>query len=587
MKNNIRTLTRTFFAYRWHLVVLALLGFLGAILEGVGINAAIPLLSFLVNGSGPADFISLKIQGFFHLLHLPFTFRYLLGFILTLFMLRAASVVLFGYIRARIGSEFLTRKTDEMLHYTFAASWPFLLQQKLGHVHNVLIRDVQRTSNLLDVLGQVIQSFSGFLMYLVVALNISLITTLSTLVAGAVLLGVVRPLMRKMQQTGGALAETEKNISHFVSEHVMGMKMLKAAAVSDVVLVQGTSLLGYLQRLYVKMSLIRSLSTSLFQPFGIIFVVILFFITYHAPGFSLISFAATLYLIQKIFTYLESGQSSLNSLGELIPYAESLERFKQLLIEHQETVVAGSKSFSFTKKIEFIDVILSYQGNVPALQGTTFTIEKGNTVGLIGPSGAGKSSVADLLLRLFEPTGGKILVDGEVISDIAIDAWRENIGYVSQDIFLLNASLAENIRFYRKNVQKEEIEAAARKANIFDFITSLPHGFDTVIGDRGVMLSGGQRQRVVLARALATNPAILVLDEATSALDTESEVVVQQAIQELRGNITVFIIAHRLRTIESVDHLVVLEKGRVVEQGTPEELQKTPGSYYARAKAGH
>lgn len=582
-----RILWQAFNKYRWHIALLVVLGFLGAILEGIGINATIPLISFLVNHGAPTDFISRTIQSVFSFLHITFTFRYLLALIVGLFISRALATILFGYIRGVITSDFQSNESEEILRKTFHASWPFLLKQKLGFVHNTLVRDIQLTSSLLEVLGQAIQSFTGFLMYLVVALNISPRMTLATLVAGAVLLGIVRPLMRRMQVMADAMSITEKKVSQFLSEHVLGMKAVKASGAEEQSLAYSHSLFAYLRQLYIKKALVRALSTSLFQPFSIFFVIILFTISYRSPDFNLLSFAATLYLIQKIFTYLESGQSALGSMSELVPYARNVLLFKELLTEHTEVRHdAANETFAFSSKLEFANVSLHYQGEVAALADVSFSIAYGETVGLIGPSGAGKTTIADLLLRLFEPTGGDILVDGTSLSKIDINQWRSRIGYVAQDIFLLNDTIEENIRFYFPDLSHDDIVVAAKQANIYDFVMSLKDGFQTLVGDRGVMLSGGQRQRVVLARALARKPSILLLDEATSALDTESEKLIQHAIYALRGHITVLIIAHRLSTIEKTDRVIVLVKGRVVEQGSPQALEEDTSSYYYRVKHG-
>lgn len=586
MIRTISIIWHTFSKYRWHIVGLVVLGFLGALFEGIGINAAIPLLSFLVNGGTPTDVVSQTLQKVFEFFHISFTFRYILLFIVLLFLSRAVANVIFGYIRGRISSDFLTSESQAMLRLTLFASWPFLLKQKLGHLHTTLVRDIQRTSNLLEALGQIIQSLTGFLMYLVVAFNISPITTFSTVIAGAVLLLLVRPFLKKTKNVGTAMASTEKKISHFLSEHIMGIKAIKASAAEEEAFTYGQRLFQSMQQLYIRMALTRSLNTSLFQPFSIIFVIILFYITYKSPGFSLISFAVTLYLIQKIFTYLESAQSSLAGVSELVPYAENIEKFKQLLSTHKEALVEGTKPFSFENNLRFEGVSLTYQGTKTVLTDLNFHINKGETVGLIGPSGAGKTSIADLMLRLFEPTSGTIMIDGMPLSQIRIDDWRTHIGYVAQDMFLLNTSIEENIRFYRPEISQEDIVAAAKRANSYEFVMSLPDGFSTVIGDHGVMLSGGQRQRIVLARALASRPPFLILDEATSALDGESEQVIQKAIQSLRGEVTVLIIAHRLSTIESTDRLIVLDAGKVIESGTPEELLSDKSSYFYRLKHG-
>lgn len=584
---NLVVLWRIFGNYRWRIIALIVLGIVGALLDGIGINAVIPLISFYTNASsGPTDFISNAIQSLFTFLHVPFTFRYLLAFILGLFMLRAVAVTLFGYIRGLISADFLGTESEGMLKRMMHASWPFLLKQKIGTLQATLVRDIQRTENLLQVFGQIIQSFSGFFIYLLIATNISPIMTLCTLIAGAGLLLVVRPLMARAQATGNLLIATEKSYAHFLSEHIIGMKAVKAAGVEEHALGSGGALVQTLRTLSIRMTLIRSMSSSLFQPFSLIFVIILFSITYRLPDFNMISFAAALYLIQKIFTYLESGQGALHSIRETIPYAQNVEGFKRMLDTHREVSVVGSAPFSLERELAFKDVSFSYGEGKQVLSGVNFSIAKGETIGLIGPSGAGKTSVADLLLRLFKPNEGEIVIDGKSIDTISTESWRRHIGYVAQDVFLLNASIEDNIRFYRPELSKEAIVAATKQANIYDFIQGLPEGFGTITGDRGVMLSGGQRQRIALARALADKPALLILDEATSALDSESEKLIQASIHALRGSVTVFIIAHRLSTIEHSDRLLVLDHGEIIEEGAPQELLARPDSYFSKHHGG-
>lgn len=565
---------------------MTVLGFLSALLEGIGINAAIPLISFFMSDGQPTDFISKMVQSVFLFVGIPFTFRYLLAFILALFMTRSVSSVVFSYIRGWISADFLTGKSRQMFEKTFAATWPFFIKQKLGVIQNSLTRDIQATSGLLEATGQVIQSFSGLVMYFVVAFSISPLLTVVTLFAGSSLFIVIRPLVRRMRNRTEAMAATEKNIAHFLSEHVLGMKAVKASAAEQAAVERSKELFVYLRRLYVRLALMRSLSTSLFQPFSLFFVIVLFSITYYQPNFSIISFAATLYLIQKMFTYLESGQNALNAVTSAVPYAASLEQFEELLESHKEAPTPGTAPFVFEKTLEFRDVSLFYQEESPALKEVQFTIQRGETVALIGPSGAGKTTMADLLLRLLEPTSGDILLDGKSLRDIDINEWRMHVGYVAQDVFLLNDSVEENIRFYLPGLRHEDIEHAAKQANIHDFIMSLKDGYKSVVGDRGVMLSGGQRQRIVLARALARKPQFLLLDEATSALDTESERLIQETIDSLQGRVTVLIIAHRISTIEHADRIVVLNQGRIVEQGSPQELVQNRDSYFYRAKGG-
>ena len=580
MFSTIRTLFSTFRRYRLHIAALAVFGFLGAILEGIGINAVIPLISFFTGGGGTAtDFISQSIQSLFSLVGLPFTFRYLLGFILGLFILRAVSMAVFGYIRGWISADFLGAESADMLRRTLRASWPFLLQQKIGTMHNTLVRDIQRSGSLLEVVSQVIQSFTGFFMYLLVAINISLTMTLYTLGAGAILLFVIRPLFRRTRRIAEELSRVEKRFAQFLSEHIIGMKSVKAAGAEQAAIAIGQTHVRTLRSLAIRSALVRSASSSLFQPFSILFVVVLFLLTYHTPGFSIISFAASLYLIQKIFTYLESGQNALHAVSELAPYVEHILRFKKNLDLHREQGGSG-KPFVFERALVCDDISFAYVEGRPVLKNTGFILRAGETVGLVGPSGAGKTSIADLLLRLFTPASGSITLDGVPAADIAVDTWRRAIGYVSQDVFLLNDTLEENIRFYRPELARTDVIEAAQQANIHEFIMSLPEGYQTRTGDRGVLLSGGQRQRVALARALAGKPKLLVLDEATSALDNESERLIQEAIHALHGNVTVFIIAHRPSTVADADRILVLRGGSIVEEGAPAELLQNTKSYF-------
>jgi ABC-type multidrug transport system fused ATPase/permease subunit len=213
------------------------------------------------------------------------------------------------------------------------------------------------------------------------------------------------------------------------------------------------------------------------------------------------------------------------------------------------------------------------------LSGVTFEIQKNQTVALVGESGSGKSTIADLLVGLYEPTEGTVEIGGREFSEISLYQWRENIGVVDQEYYLLNSSIRENIAFARPDASFEQIQTAAKIAAADDFIRKTPNQYDTVIGDRGLKLSGGQRQRLVLARALLRNPSLIVLDEATSALDSESEKLIQRSIEAMQGDKTILIIAHRLSTIAKVDWIVVLDEGVVAEQGTRNELLAANGLF--------
>ncbi|PIS02121.1 MAG: hypothetical protein COT85_07005 [Chlamydiae bacterium CG10_big_fil_rev_8_21_14_0_10_42_34] len=290
----------------------------------------------------------------------------------------------------------------------------------------------------------------------------------------------------------------------------------------------------------------------------------------------LLTFVTIVYRINGRFQLFLAGITSIASNWGPVERLEEILSAKGKSYAKQE----GNVFPKIKGYIAFDHVKLQYNDtNEPAIQDATFTIPKGSTVAFVGSSGAGKSSIMDLLVRLYEPTQGKILVDEHEIKEFSLESWRNALGVVSQDTFIFNDTIEENIRFGFLDATADEVVLASKMAEAHEFISRLPQGYQTVLGERGYRLSGGERQRIALARAFVRNPEVLILDEATSSLDTQSEKLIQKALSHFQGKKTIIIVAHRLSTVIDANQIYVLERGRIVETGSHLELISSNGQY--------
>jgi len=578
--NVIRLFRKSFAKYKFQIVLLGFLSFVGSILEGVGISTIIPLFSFITNQRGGGDdIISRTIEKFFLFFNIQYGLKSLLIFILVLFFLKAISTFLIRYIGACIRSEYERETRSELFSLTMGASWLYLSTQKVGYLDQVLVTDVQASSSVLTEISDTLPTVTNFVIYTLIALSISPVVTILALILGLIIFLIFKPWFYKNRVASQEVEGLYKKLSHHVNECLIGMKTIKAGGVENFVKEKAGLFFERVKMGIIRIHVLSAATNSLLQPIGVLFIVCIFAFFYKTTAFNFASFAVVVYAINKLFSYVQLGQSQLHAFSTLFPYLASISAFKEQAVTSREED-SGDQPFVYEKFLEFEKVSFFYQAKQKIIRDLSFKIKKGEMVGIIGPSGTGKTTTVDLLLRLLRPQQGEILLDGQNISKIRLNEWHQNIGYVSQDVFLINDSIENNIRFYNEYLFKDDIERAAKMANIHEFICSLPEKYKTIVGERGVSLSVGQRQRIALARVLAKKPEILILDEATSALDSESEKLVQDAIERLHGKVTIVIIAHRLSTILRSDRLLVLEQGELVESGSPSELLKDKETYF-------
>ncbi len=568
--------------FRPQLILLVVLGFLSGLLEGLGINALIPLFSFAPGQDQAAtDFITRQLTNLFAFFDLHLSLTALAVFVASAFFLKAVVKVILDYLKFRITADYEWETRQGLFAKILAADFRHLLKQKLGVLETILMIDVPVSSSLLNQLSGGIMYVTGLLVYVFVALNISARITIYTLALGLIFFFIFQPILVRIKNYAQQRNRINKEMAHHISENILGMKRVKTMLVEPSVEKKAREYFSALREFAQKVPFLKSLPATALEPVAVIFVIAVYLVNYQAPGFNLIALGAIIYLVNKILNYVQQLQRVGQAITDFSPHLRSILEFEQDARREREIRLAG-EPFAFSDKLVFQNVSFAYAPGRPVLSGLTFEIRKGEMVGLVGPSGVGKTTLVDLLLRLFAPDGGEILLDGRSAREIDLDDWRRHIGYVSQDVFLMNDTIANNIRFYSPAITQDEIENAAQMANIHEFIESLPQKYETLIGERGVRLSGGERQRVVLARIFARRPEILILDEATSALDNESEREIQEVIRKLKGRMTVIAIAHRLTTVMDSDKLFILEDGKLVEQGEPQALLQDKNSYFFR-----
>jgi len=457
---------------------------------------------------------------------------------------------------------------------------------KTGQIISRVLSDTEQTKALItELVTRTLQNLAQIIGTIVILLSYSVQLTFVALVIAPLLTLALQPVLRKLRKGHRRLRGDYGEITSVLQESVSGVRLVKSFRGEAYEDARFTEASHRYSSGMVRITRIASLSQPMTELIGVSVAMLILWIGARevllgGPGAmdsaTLITF---MIMVMRLLPPLKQLSQAPTTAQQSLASAERL--FEVLDQSTEEQLDRGTRTVSDLRdSIAFDRVSFSY-GEEPVLRDVSFVARRGEVVALVGASGSGKSTLVDLIPRFYEPTSGVIRLDGVDTREIVLASLRGLTGIVSQDTVLFNDTVRSNIAYGAVGrFTDEQIAAAARAANAHGFISELPQGYDTVLGERGTRLSGGQRQRLAIARALLTDPPILVLDEATSALDTESERLVQEAIDRLLAGRTVFVIAHRLSTIVHADQILVLERGEIVERGTHAELLALRGVYH-------
>jgi subfamily B ATP-binding cassette protein MsbA len=566
--------------------------FLASVLDALTLVLLVPLLKHLFGTAGSFSTGSSRLERVVDAVLAPLlagttaggAAARIVGLLLMALLLKNAMAYLSNqlsiYLQEGVARDIRTRLFDHLL----SLDLDFFQRTRGGQLIARMTGDVETAKTAVNAaLASFFQNTVVILTTLAMLSSISWRLTLLILASAPILLVGIQQLLRRLQRHARAGAEEAGELAATVAERLGAIRLVRAYQGESREARRFAEQADRYRKRIIRTQRFALLTSPVSEVFGGVVVILVIWVgtspliagTQLTPQALIVFLAAAL----KMMSPLKSITQFPTMMALALASAERI--FEVLDRPSAEREQPGEGTARFEREIRFDRVSFRYGSGDDVLRQVSFTIRRGEVVALVGPSGAGKTTLADLLPRFHDPTGGAILMDGVPGTASTRSSLRRIMGVVSQDTVVLNDTVRANISYGRPEASMEDIAQAARAANAEEFISALPQGYDTLLGERGTRLSGGQRQRIAIARALLKDPPILILDEATSALDTESERLVQEAIDRLMQDRTVLVIAHRLATVRHADRIVVLEAGRIVEQGTHQELFRA-GRLYRR-----
>ncbi len=511
--------------------------------------------------------------------HSDATIGALLVVAFVLSVIRLALQVPISYLPARIAADVQARLRDELFDAFTRASWTVQSRDREGHLQEIMTSQVLQAAQGALQAAVLVTASLTFLVLVISALALNVGAAVVVLVAAVALFGLLRPLNALGGQRARALSQSQMAYASGIGEAIRVAEETQVFGVAAAQRSRIDRLTATAQDLFFHTQLLGRLVPNIYQ--SLIYLVIVAGLAglYATGSGDVASLGAVVLLLVRAGTYGQQIQGSYQFVRQALPFVERLQEVERLYAA--SSPVTGERSLPRVKTLAFEKVSYAYRLGRPVLSDISFEIAGGEAVGIVGPSGAGKSTLVQILLQLRRPDHGRYLINGVPVEQFACDDWQRRVAYVPQEPRLIHASVADNIRYFRR-LDDDAVERASRLARIHDDISGWSNGYDTTVGPRADAVSGGQQQRICLARALAAQPEVLVLDEPTSALDPRSETLIQDSLIALKGKVTLFIIAHRMSTLEMCGRVMVIVDGRLDAFDTITLLQRE-NSYYRSA----
>lgn len=563
--------------YPRHFVLLFLLLVIEGAVAAMTVLAVMPMADFLLDPSlsKPSRITQLVLDGL-TAFEWPPSFWLLGLFFVALNLFKGMLEVTMRYAILRIKYDVLRGLYEDALRTFFKARWEFFSGSEQGRLLNTMNKELGTIGDTLGHLATLLAQVIQIGIYLAVPLWLNAPMTLTALALAALLFVPSLFLHRISYNFGKRNIDTSNVLMGVLSEILGSARLILGFGRQNQA--RERYLDAYDQHVYATLRS-QTLSTavgSIYRPLAMLAVVVAMGVALQQQV-RISELTAVMWSLLAALPILSSLLQGNISISNFLPSYEQLMSLREKAAEVEE--IEGRHSFTRLERgIELKDLDFTYPGREQTITNLKMNICKGQMTALVGESGSGKSTVTDLVLGLQIPERGEVLIDGVPLGDWKQNSFRERVGYVPQDPLLFHASIRENLLWSFGQANENELWEALQLANAKDFVRELPQGIDTLVGDRGVRLSGGERQRIALARALLRKPELLILDEATSSLDSESEMLIQQSIEQVARDTTILVVAHRLSTIAKADKVYVLRHGRVVEEGPFNALSKTSGS---------